>query len=431
MAATGNPGSASLLGLQAFRRLLLVRLVGQFGDGLLQVGLTSFVFFSPERAATPGRIAAGFAVLLLPFCLVGPFAGVLLDRWSRQRILLVTNLVRSGSVVGLAALAGTSSENAGFYLLALALLGVNRFILAGLSASWPHVVPKERLVAANSIAPTAGTVATVVGAGTGVAVRQLAGGDDFGTALALITAAAAWALAAGAATLVGRASLGPRRTPGVTSQHAILAVVRGVTDGVDHVRHRQPAARALILMAGHRLLYGVATVMGILLFRNNFYADDLDLAFAGLGVAVVAAGAGVLLAAAVTPWSMRRWGTRGWMTMALLVSAAGQLVFGLSWSPDGLIAGSFLLGATAQVVKIGVDTILQRHVADRFRGRVFTLNDLLFNGAYVAAACLAALLLPNDGQAPLMVVGVSVGYVALALWYSRAPRQELPQPESS
>ena len=110
--------------------------------------------------------------------------------------------------------------------------------------------------------------------------------------------------------------------------------------------------------------------------------------------------------------------------------AVGQLVFGLSWRPDGLIAGSFLLGATAQVVKIGVDTILQRHVADRFRGRVFTLSDLLFNGAYVAAACLAALLLPVDGRAPWMVVAISVGYVTLALWYSRSPHQR-PLPESS
>jgi MFS family permease len=363
-------------------------------------------------------------VLLLPFCLVGPFAGVLLDRWSRQRILLVSNLIRAGGVVGLAALAATSSENVGFYVLALALLGVNRFILAGLSASLPHVVPLERLVAANSIAPTAGTVATVVGAGTGVVVRQVAGGDDFGTALALIAAASVWALAAGAATLFNRASLGPRRTPGVTSRRALLDVSRGVAEGIAHVRKRQPAARALLLMAGHRLLYGLATVMGILLFRNNFFADDLDLAFAGLGVAVVAAGAGVLVAAAVTPWSMRRWGTRGWMTMALLVSAVGQFVFGLSWRPDGLIAGSFLLGATAQVVKIGVDTILQRHVADRFRGRVFALSDLLFNGAYVAAACLAALLLPVDGRAPWMVVAISIGYVTLALWYSKSPRQQ-------
>jgi len=430
MAAPGSPRPASLLGVQGFRRLLMVRLVGQFGDGLLQVGLTSFVFFSPERAATPTRIAAGFAVLLLPFCLVGPFAGVLLDRWSRQRILLVANLVRGGSVVGLAVLAATSSENVGFYVVALALLGVNRFILAGLSAALPHVVPQERLVTANSLAPTAGTVATVVGAGTGVAVRQLAGGGDFGTAMALITAASVWALAAGAATLFNRASLGPRRTPGVTSGRALLDVSRGVVDGITHVGKRQPAARALLLMAGHRLLYGLATVMGILLFRNNFYVDDLDLAFAGLGVAVVAAGAGVLVAAAVTPWSMRRWGTRGWMTMALMVSAVGQFVFGLSWRPDGLIAGSFLLGATAQVVKIGVDTILQRHVADRFRGRVFALSDLLFNGAYVAAACLAALLLPVDGRAPWMVVAISVGYVALALWYSRSPRRQAPAESS-
>ena len=109
-----------------------------------------------------------------------------------------------------------------------------------------------------------------------------------------------------------------------TSRRALLDVSRGVVDGIAHVRKRQPAARALMLMAGHRLLYGVATVMGILLFRNNFFADDLDLAFAGLGVAVVAAGAGVLVAAAVTPWSTRRWGTRGWMTMALMVAPSAS-----------------------------------------------------------------------------------------------------------
>ena len=87
MPTWGGQGRFYLLALAGFRRLLTVRLIGQFGDGLLQVALASFVFFSPERAASPERIAAGFAVLLLPFCLVGPFAGVLLDRWSSPTAL--------------------------------------------------------------------------------------------------------------------------------------------------------------------------------------------------------------------------------------------------------------------------------------------------------------------------------------------------------
>src|SRR5919202_6720847 len=82
-----------------FRQLFATRLVSQLGDGAFQVGLASFFFFSPERAATAGAAAAGFAGAILPYTVVGPFAGVLLDRWRRRQILLVANLVRSVLVV--------------------------------------------------------------------------------------------------------------------------------------------------------------------------------------------------------------------------------------------------------------------------------------------------------------------------------------------
>src|SRR5262249_57672872 len=111
-----------------FRQVVSVRLIGQFADGLLQVGLASYVFFSPERAATPGRIAVGFAVLLLPFSIVGPFAGVLLDRWSRQRVLVVANLARAGLLILLSAQAAAGIEGLAFYVTALVVLGINRFI---------------------------------------------------------------------------------------------------------------------------------------------------------------------------------------------------------------------------------------------------------------------------------------------------------------
>ncbi|MEO8330042.1 MAG: MFS transporter, partial [Candidatus Nanopelagicales bacterium] len=283
----------------------------------------------------------------------------------------------------------------------------------------PHVVPSDRLVTANSVAPTAGTVAALAGAATGVVVGEWVGSHDRGSAVAMVAAACVWVLAAAAATAFSRRILGPRRAAGITAQHAIKGVVQGVADGLRHLEKRRPAARALLVMGGHRFLYGVATVMAILLFRNSFFPDDIDLALAGLGAAVAAAGAGVLVAALVTPWCTRRWGTHGWMSMSLVVAAFGQLVFGLSWRADGLIAGSFLLGATAQVIKIGVDTTVQRSVADRFRGRVFTLNDLLFNVAYVAAASVAALMLPADGHAPWVVVAITIGYFALAAWYAR------------
>jgi len=65
-----------LLGYAGFRRLFAVRLFSQASDGIFQVALASTILFSPERAPSAGAIAAGFAVLLLPFSVLGPFAGV-------------------------------------------------------------------------------------------------------------------------------------------------------------------------------------------------------------------------------------------------------------------------------------------------------------------------------------------------------------------
>jgi hypothetical protein len=73
-----------LLGLRDFRKLFAVRLVSQAGDGMFEVGLATLFFFSPENASTATGVAEAFAVLLLPFTVVGPWAGVLLDR-SRLR----------------------------------------------------------------------------------------------------------------------------------------------------------------------------------------------------------------------------------------------------------------------------------------------------------------------------------------------------------
>src|SRR5215207_10337206 len=83
---------------RGFRRLFAIRVCGQVGDGVFQVAMASYVFFSPERHATAPAAAQAFAVLLLPYSLVGPFAGVVLDRWRRRQVLLIANLVRAALV---------------------------------------------------------------------------------------------------------------------------------------------------------------------------------------------------------------------------------------------------------------------------------------------------------------------------------------------
>src|ERR687886_1934462 len=105
-----------LLARGDFRRLLATRLLSQFGDGVFQAALAGTVLFDPQRAADPLDVAAGFAVLLLPYSLVGPFAGVWLDRWSRRSVLLRANVVRAGLVALTAALIADGVGGGPFYL---------------------------------------------------------------------------------------------------------------------------------------------------------------------------------------------------------------------------------------------------------------------------------------------------------------------------
>ena len=74
---------------------------------------------------------------------------------------------------------------------------------------------------------------------------------------------------------------------------------------------------------------------------------------------------------------------------------------------------AFLLGLTAQNIKICVDTLVQAHVDDEFKGRVFVLYDMIFNVALVLAAVIGALILPANGKSVLILVVLAVGYLVV------------------
>src|SRR5688572_5743793 len=191
-----------------------VRVTGQFADGLFQAALFSAVFFNPERATSAGEAAAAFATLLLPYSVIGPFAGVFLDRWRRQRVLLSANLVRAGVVTVFAlllALLGPTSPPV--VALALVVVSANRFILSGLSAALPHVVEERLLVTANSFSTTLGAGAAAAGGATALGLRVVFGEDDVGASRTAVCAAALYVVAALLANRIASDLLGPDDPP--------------------------------------------------------------------------------------------------------------------------------------------------------------------------------------------------------------------------
>jgi MFS family permease len=400
-----------------FRRLFATRVVSALSDGVFQVGVAGYVLFSPEQRATAAEAAATAAVLLLPYSVLGPFAGVFIDRWRRRQILVYAPLIRAALVAGTAALLAYGHDGIPFLLAALLVLGVNRFFLSALSAALPHVVRREELITANAVSVTSGTMAAFAGAGCGVLLRLLFGADRHGIALVLICAAAAYVAASIIATTLGRDLLGPElRTARPETREAVGRVLRGLLDGARHVRERRTAAAALAAIGVHRFLYGITTIMIVLLFRN-YFTESATAGFGGVALVLVVSGVGYFLAAVITPPVTEHLRKEVWIAVQLAFAGVAEVALMAPFSPLPLIVGGFVLGIAAQSVKLCVDTIVQTIILDAYRGRVFSFYDMIFNGLYVAGFAVAAVLLPADGKSYAVLILIGGGYVLAALAY--------------
>lgn len=411
-----------LLRLRNFRRLLAVRLLSQGADGVYQVALATYVVFSPEKQTSPAAIASAMAVLLLPYSLVGPFAGVLLDRWRRRQVFLYGNLLRALLACVTAVLMLSHVPDWLFYVSALCVTAVNRFVLAGLSASLPRVVDDDRLVIANSLSPTAGTLAATAGGGLAFVVRLAASDSD---AAVVLLGAALYLCASLASLRLGRDLLGP--DPELVQPRlgaALTGTARGLAAGVRHLAEpgRREAAWSLAAMTLMRFCYGALTVMVLMLCRYA-WSDDSDEGLALLGLAVGISGAGFFVAAVMTPAAAGRLGAGGWIVVCAGTAAVLVPGLGLAFAEVPMLIAAFVLGLVTQGSKIATDTIVQSSVDDGFRGRIFSVYDVLFNVAFVGAAGVAALMLPADGRSVPLLVTIAVIYGAIAATMARFERR--------
>ncbi|MGW3289545.1 MFS transporter [Streptomyces sp. NPDC001002] len=412
----------ALLRLRNFRRLLAVRLLSQGADGVFQVALASYVVFSPEKQTSATAIASAMAVLLLPYSLVGPFAGVLLDRWRRRQVFLYGNLLRALMATATAVLILAHVPDWLFYVSALCVTAVNRFVLAGLSAALPRVVDTERLVMANSLSPTAGTLAATAGGGFAFVVRLVVADSD---AAVVLLGAALYLCAALASLRLAPELLGPDRE--LVQQRLATALSGTARDLAAAVRHlaappRREAAWALLTMTLMRFCYGALLVMVLMLCRYAF-SSTTDDGLALLGLALGISGAGFFVAAVLTPWAAGRLGPGLWIAVCAGAAAVLEPALGLPFATAPMLVAAFVLGLTTQGAKIATDTIVQSSVEDGFRGRVFSVYDVLFNIAFVGAAAVAALMLPPDGRSVTLVLAIAVVYGVIAAAMARFERQ--------
>jgi hypothetical protein len=391
----------SVRGLPDFWRLLELRSASQFGDGLFQAGLAGALLFNPERSAHPLAIAGAFAVLFLPYSLLGPFAGALMDRWDRRLVLVGANLGRVLSVTVVGICLAVGAGNVLVLCGALVVNGLARFVASGLSAALPHVVPREQVVTMNSIATATGAVAAFGGANFMLVPRAVVGSGDHGAASIILLVTAPLLLALLLSLRFSAHVLGPDDTRRAIHGSVLYAVITGWMHGVRTVLNRPTVAATLSGLAAHRMTFGINTLVVLLLVRDG--GTPYVGAIGGAMLFVAATGTGSFLANVVTPPVVRRWGRYATANGALAIAATTQIACATLQLAVMVTAG-FLLGAAGQVVKLCADTAIQIDVDDALRGHVFAVQDSLFWVAFIGAITVAATVIPHDGHSPALIL---------------------------
>ena len=419
----------SVLAERDFRRLFAVRLTSQAGDGIVTAGVGTYVFFNASSFPSPAAAASAFTVLYLPYSLIGPFAGVLIDRWSRRQILLVSALLRSVFVVATAAIMASGNRGVPLYVAVLLVLGVNRFFLASLSASLPHVVAEDKLVMANSVSPTVGGIVGAIGGIIALGLNAATGDTERGAAITLLVAGCCYVGAGLIAATMRRDLLGPQFEPG-TEPGPLLGDLGSVVSDLAAAarytaRHRGPATALGAIGAG-KFLFGILSVLSILLYRNYFYPSSAPVAEGHVVVLATVSAIGYGCAALVVP-PATRWLSKP-TVIALLLAASALVtgVFGETFNEVAYLAFGFLIYLCSQGIAICATTVLQEEVDDAYRGRLFAFYDVMFNVSLAIGALVSAAFMPLNGRSPALVGAVAVGYAVAAAGYWLLSRQPAP-----
>lgn len=347
--------------------------MGGLADGnLLQIGLL-------------------FATIGLPDLLFGLFAGALVDRWDRRRVMIVAAIAQGLLVATLPTL--VRWDIVWVYGISFLIATANLFFKPARDSSIPNIVPEQGLVRANSLASTTDTALDVLGyplAGGLVLGLTALFGSGAGINLAFYLDAASFLIAA--ALVAGVHFPSPRQNEEPVSPRVVLRMV----------------GEGLRFVGGHKVLRANTVVfgLGILLVFGSWtltfgYAEQIGAGAFGYAVLETGIGIGAVLGGL----AMGRWGDRLPQGLTVLV---GLLVMGLSSAPlaliDNLWVAAVLLsigGAGNMMALIPSITMAQAATPDQLRGRVLSFRASLFSVAFVLSNLFAGFGAEQIGVQPM------------------------------
>jgi hypothetical protein len=410
-------GAQLLITRRDFGLLMATQFCAQAGDGVVQAALAKLIVFGGQKgfdlegARSPDDLLRIALYVFVPYTILSPFLGVVIDRWDRRKLLMVANGLRA-VIIAIVGVMGTASVGeAGVFLAFLLTLSSTRLVLATKAAALPAALDGEFLVEGNAVSQLGGALFQLVGA----AFALVAAGVVSARPIVVIGAVVygVGAIAASALRHTGETR------PGTRLSEEIASVFHRIEAGVREVARIPRAAASISTYFWLRLLWSFS-IAGIGLISRELLVNQKGQVALTAGAGAAGAVLGFLLAGRLR--ALVR--TTAHLVLAGAVTAGlAVAVLGTFDHAVALALLAFLLGLGFFVAKISLDTMVQEALGDGFRGRAFSLYDIAYNLAWVLAAAAMKLFWSQDAQGALMA-GMGLVFLAgmalIGLWFTRA-----------
>jgi DHA3 family macrolide efflux protein-like MFS transporter len=384
-----------LLRQRDFSALWWGQLISILGERLTYLALVGLLaqhtanFRDPRSSLLLSLLAN---LMLAPVLLFAPFTGAWVDRWDLKRVLVLSDLLRSGLVVLIPVPYLATHNTLPVFVLVFALFTCNVFFLPAKSAITPELVPPAQLLAANALLSGAGIVATAVGA--------LGGGwviDHWGWGAAMSLNAVTYLVSVVALLII---RYRPVRHAPQTAEPTVRGYVAEVVEGWKVVRHNPIVGLALTALAAVWVGGGFLHVAGNLHVQRTASAPGME----RVGVLLATLGLG----SAVSTWWLNAAGRRvprPWLLGGgLLLAAAGIAAFAVSTRFAVFAAAAFAIGIAAAPTFMLTETLLQEGTEARQRGRVFSARDFLMRLVFLIGVSAAGWATRALGVVPALML---------------------------
>ncbi len=392
-----------------FFLLWFAQIISNFGDRLNQMALIGLIYIR-----TPGstiELAKLLSFTILPVFIIGPIAGIYVDRWNKRATMIACDIIRGVLVLLIPLIIKYSTSMAPIYIIVFVIFSVTRFFVPSKLSIIPDIVHKDKLLLVNSLSSTTMMIATIVSFGFSGIIVAL-----FGPQAGFYIDSASYFISAGLMFFVivklkesiesGKASV---KFSGAPKRTIVGDIKEGLAYLKGHKDIRMVANTMFLIMAGVGSIYIVIIV---------FIQETLRSSTKHLGLLVMFLGIGLFFGSLVYGKFGSKFSKRKVINFGLLTTGLIIVLFTvcLKLMPSFFIAGilSIALGVFSAPIIVSSNTLLHEVMHDEMRGRIFSSLEIIMHIGFLLFMFLASITAEKIGRDWVLVtIGILFSIIGL------------------